>query len=91
MTIRRKFILWNLGLLVGVFASIFMAPENTPVWLWAIICAAVIGIMNCLAVARLRNRHPKPPNDATGSRVIVATGFVVFLVILIFRLTHRTP
>jgi len=87
----QKFTLLNLGALVGVFASLFMVPANTPTWLWAAIAGVVIAVLNYLLLAKLKKVERGESTKDTGlSTMVVVAGFLVFIFDLFFRLAGHS-
>jgi hypothetical protein len=87
----QKFTLLNVGLLLGVLASLFMVPGNTPTWLWAAISTTVVASMNYLAFARLRKVERGESIKYTKlTTLVIALGFVFFLIDLFLSLTRHS-
>lgn len=86
----QKFTVLNVGILLGIVASNFMLPSNTPAWLWAAISIVVIITMNYLLVRKLRSAAGTPREQVKGSTVIIAVGFLIVLIDMLVRLAHRT-
>jgi len=88
MSTRKKLVLFNAAMLVGLFISIFIAPPETPVWLWAAISVIFVAVMNYLALQRLK-RAGVERRSAFGTNAIIAFGVLVLLLDLIFRFLNR--
>jgi hypothetical protein len=58
--------------IVGIVASIFALPENTPFWIWAICSLAVLIILNLVAMR-------KSPQESSGSGQKVSKGTLVIV------------
>jgi hypothetical protein len=86
----QKFTVLNAGLLIGIFASLFVIPASTSIWLVAAVSAAIVGVMNVLLFRRLRSAEAETSvNDSKSSTVIIAVGFLIFLIDLAFGLAHH--
>jgi hypothetical protein len=86
----QKYALLNLGMVLGAIASGFVLPGNTPVWLWALVSAVVIGTLNYLLFITLRKGEgTRSQNDSRFSTALVFLGFLIFVLDLVFRLAHR--
>ena len=88
MSTRKKFVLFNVGLLAGIFISIFLAPPDTPVWLWATISVVVLAVMNFLTLRRLKTASTER-KSSVGSTVVITLGVLVLLLDLVYRYLNR--
>jgi hypothetical protein len=53
-------IMMNAGAIVGaVLAALYLIPESTPVWLWAVATVAVLIALNIKAVIRIRRQNAR--------------------------------
>lgn len=82
----QKFTLLNVGMVLGLFVSLFVVPRTTPIWFLAVLFSAIIGTMNYLLFMRLRKAAGgEPAKDARLSSVIIFVGFLIFVLDLVFR------
>jgi len=51
----QKFTVLNIALLLGILASFFMVPSETPAWLWGSISVVVIAAMNYALFRKLKS------------------------------------
>jgi uncharacterized membrane protein YfcA len=86
----QKFTVLNAGMLLGVLASIFMLPSDTPTWLWASVCIVVIVAMNYLLLGKLRGSSGAQAKLPRSSTLIIAVGFLIFVIDLLYHLAHRS-
>jgi len=81
----------NVGLVLGISASLFMVPGNTPFWLWAAISGCFIMAANYLLFARLRKTsEPESTKDTKLSPVLAWVGVLIFLLDLVLRLIQHS-
>jgi uncharacterized membrane protein HdeD (DUF308 family) len=86
----QKFTMLNVGLFLGIVASLFVIPATTSVWLVAGISAVIVGVMNVLLFMRLRNAEAGQSTGASSSStIIIALGFLILLIDLAIRLAQH--
>lgn len=88
MSLWKKIVLVNGGVLGGIVISLFIVPPNTPLRVWATVAILSTVVLNYLLLRRRQTANGKPISR-TGSTVIIALGFVVLLLDLILRYLHR--
>lgn len=88
MSTWKKIVLLNVGLFGGIFLSIFLAPPETPVWLWAAISVILVAVMNYLAWRRLKGANVERKSSLE-TNAVIAFGVLVLLLDLIFRYIKR--
>ena len=88
MSMWKKILLVNLGGLVGIIISLFVASPQTPFWLWAVLSAAALAVLNYVCFGWRRTANSGSRRGAK-STVVIALGVVVLLVDLILRYLHR--
>ncbi|MBZ5650920.1 MAG: hypothetical protein LAO18_10590 [Acidobacteriia bacterium] len=73
---------------VGIIISLFIVSPHTPLWLFAVVSAVVLGAMNyaCVGVGRTASGERK---SGIKSTVVIALGFIVLLLELFFRYWHQ--
>jgi predicted membrane channel-forming protein YqfA (hemolysin III family) len=87
----QKFTLLNISLVLGLIASLFVVPGNTPLGWLAVVFGASVAVMNCLLFARLRKPTGRESaSDSRLSTVIVSAGVVIFLLDLLLTYIHRS-
>ena len=86
----QKFTVLNAGLFLGVLASIFVVPSDTPVWLWGAISIVVIAAMNYALFRKLKSAAGAQGEQSKGSTLIIAVGFLTFVIDLLYRFVHRS-
>jgi len=87
MSTRTKLVIVNIGGLIGIFISMFIAPPRTPVWMWACISAVVLLLFNYVALTY----KPKPGSGdkkSSGLEVLGILGVVFLLGEIVWRLFH---
>jgi hypothetical protein len=77
----KKYAAANVGMCIGLFISIFIAPENTPLWVWAVIACSFLAVMNYLLFRRLQ-KGQNSQSRGTSWEIAVA-GLVLLLLDLI--------
>jgi hypothetical protein len=88
MSIWKEIVLVNGGGLVGIIISLFIISPQTPLWLWAMVSAAALAMLNYVCFGWRRTVGGKSKNGAK-STVIIALGLAVLLVDLLLRHLHR--
>jgi hypothetical protein len=83
----KKYAAINVGMCVGLFISIFVAPENTPLWVWAAIACTFLAVMNYRLFRRLR-KGQNPQSTGTGWGITIVC-LVLFLLDLILNRLAR--
>ena len=88
LKIWQQILLVNAATLMGVVASLFAAPPDTPVWIWAAGSALAIIVLNGVYVQyrRRRARHGRVAYDPRPGKVILRV--VLPLVVLYLILSH---
>jgi len=88
----QKFTLLNIGIALGLFASLFWIPKATSIVLLVVLFGAVVAVMNYLAFTRMgRVSSGEPTRDTSFSTLIAVAMFLIFVLDLIFRLAHHSP
>ena len=82
----KKYVALNLGMVIGVFVSIFIAPESTPVWIWALVACTFLAVMNYLLFRKLRSGQS--PESKRAGWGIAILGLVFLLLDLILTRLH---
>lgn len=87
----QKFTALNFALALGLFASLFMIPANTSIWILLVVFLAIVATMNFLLLARLRKIAAGEPVKAPRlSTAIIFVGFLIFLIDLALRLAQHS-
>lgn len=83
----KRFVLLNIAALIGIGASLFMAPGNTPFWLWAVIAVVFLSVWNVLL---FRQRGRGSDRAGRSMRTIMAVlGLALLIVDLILSRHFR--
>jgi hypothetical protein len=88
MSTWKKIALVNGGGLVGIIISLFIISLQTPLWLWVVVSAAALAVLNYVCFGWRRTVSGGSKSGAK-STVIIALGLVVLLADLILRYLHR--
>jgi hypothetical protein len=87
----QKFTLLNVGMVLGLFASLFVIPRNTAIWILVVLFSAIVGTMNYLLFMRLRKTAGgKSAKDTGLSSVILFVGFLIFVLDFLLRLVGHS-
>jgi len=93
LKIWQQILLVNVATLVGVIVSLFAAPPDTPVWMWAVGSTLAVVSLNCVYIQyrRRRARHGRAAYDPRPGRIILRVVLPLFVlyVILSYYLWHR--
>jgi hypothetical protein len=85
----QKFTVMNVGIVVGLFVSLFVIPATTSIDLLVVICGVFIATMNYLLFARLRKvAGGEEIRDTRLSTIVIVVGFVIFVLDVVLRLAH---
>jgi hypothetical protein len=86
----KQYVLLNLAAAVGVFASLFVVPENTSIRLWATVSIVAVVLMN--AGLYLRRKLP-PQRKWNGGTAMIWVGFFLLVLDILFSrtLVNRLP
>ncbi len=89
MSTWKKVAVLNFGGLLGIALSMFLVPPSTPLWLWAVISALCLALMNYFLVVQLRK--PRTPGKTTNlwSNGALLFGFVLLVAELLARFWHH--
>jgi cytosine/uracil/thiamine/allantoin permease len=86
----HKFAAANIGLVMGILASLWMVPGNTPLWSWLAIAGVFLAMANYLLYKKLKKTTDTESTQNTGrSTVLVWIGFLMFVLDLLFHLFRR--
>jgi hypothetical protein len=81
----KRVLLINVGALVGIGISLFIVPEETPLWLWAAISLGALAILNYAQFAWHRRIIRRTTNARQKWAMIIAIlGTIFFILDLIF-------
>lgn len=73
----KKYALVNLGAIFGAGVSLFIVPENTPLWIWATMACITVFLLNYLVIRR-GSTEKLPAKKA--NTVIIVLGFVLLVI-----------
>jgi hypothetical protein len=77
----RRVLLINMGLLAGISISLFIVPQNTPLWIWVVSSLAFLVAMNYAQFA-WHSTIARRTNDARTKRaVIIGLLGILFLIL----------
>jgi len=84
----KKIAVVNGGGLVGIIISLFVISPQTPLWLWGVVSAAALAVLNYVCFG-WRQTAIGGSKSGARSTVIIVLGVVVLLLDLILRYLHR--
>ncbi len=88
MSSWKKIVLVNGGGFVGIIISLFVVSPKTPLWLWAVVSAGALAVLNYVCFGWRRTASGGSKSGAK-STAIIALGVVVLLLDLILRYLHH--
>jgi len=88
MSLWKKIALVNSGGLVGIIISLFIVSPRTPLWVWAVVSAAALAVLNYVCFGWRRTASSDAKSGAK-STVIIALGVVVLVLDLVLRYLDR--
>jgi hypothetical protein len=84
MTPWKRFLLLNGSAVAGLAVSLFVVPDNTPLWVWIVASMVVLTVLNVSLV--LRKKSGEIPSLKARTVVIVAAVVFLALDVILSRL-----
>ena len=90
MKLWKKVLVLNIAGLLGVASSMFVVPDNTPVYLWLVLAGLTLAGFNVLIFVRRREiASGSRPATSKAQNVLIALGVAFWILDVLVHILRR--